>query len=98
MTPAQYRDALARLGLTQGAAARLLGVEDRTSRRWARQGTRGAAVILLRLLLTGRITPADINYARRIWLSAATATPVAQSIAMTPESAAARISVTPIFI
>src|SRR5215510_7829494 len=33
-----------------------------------------------------------------IWLSAATATPVAQSIAMTPESAAARISVTPIFI
>ena len=36
MTPAQYRDALTRLGLTQAAAARLLGIDDRTSRRWAR--------------------------------------------------------------
>jgi hypothetical protein len=33
MTPAQYRDALARLDLTQVAAARLLGIDDRTSRR-----------------------------------------------------------------
>src|SRR5262249_47560756 len=33
-----------------------------------------------------------------IWLSAATATPVAQPIAVTPESAAAKSSVTPIFI
>lgn len=65
MTPAQYREALARLSLTQVAAARLLGVQDRTSRRWARQGVRGAAVILLRLLLAGRITPKDINYAQR---------------------------------
>src|SRR5262249_41992394 len=33
-----------------------------------------------------------------IWLSAATATPVAQPIAVTPESAAAKSSVTPSFI
>jgi hypothetical protein len=65
MTPPQYRDALARLSLSQLAAARLLGVGDRTSRRWARQGVNGTAVILLRLLLAGRITPNDINYARR---------------------------------
>jgi hypothetical protein len=41
MTPAQYRDALARLDLTQVAAARLLGIDDRTSRRWAQYGTHG---------------------------------------------------------
>jgi DNA-binding transcriptional regulator YiaG len=35
MTPAQYRAAIKRLGLSQRQAARLLGVNDRTSRRWA---------------------------------------------------------------
>jgi hypothetical protein len=49
MTAAQYRDALSRLGLTQMAAARLLGIDDRTSRRWAQYGTHGTSEILLRL-------------------------------------------------
>ena len=35
MTADQYRDAIARLNLTQGAAAKLLGVDPRTSRKWA---------------------------------------------------------------
>ena len=35
MTPAEYRDALAQLQWSQAAAARLLGVNARTSRRWA---------------------------------------------------------------
>lgn len=35
MTPDEYRNVLEKLGLTQSAAARLLGVDDRTSRRWA---------------------------------------------------------------
>lgn len=35
MTADEYRDAIERLGLSQVAAARLLGVDDRTSRRWA---------------------------------------------------------------
>jgi hypothetical protein len=48
MTPAQYRDALARLDLTQVAAARLLGINDRTSRRWAQYGAHGTSEILLR--------------------------------------------------
>jgi hypothetical protein len=65
MTPAQYRDALARLNLTQVGAARLLGIDDRTSRRWAQHGTHGPSEILLRLLLAGRLRPADIHYARR---------------------------------
>jgi DNA-binding transcriptional regulator YiaG len=35
VTPDEYREALERLGLTQGGGARLLGVDERTSRRWA---------------------------------------------------------------
>jgi len=35
MTADEYREAIARLDLSQVAAARLLGVDDRTSRRWA---------------------------------------------------------------
>lgn len=35
MTADEYRSTIARLGLSQVAAARLLGVDDRTSRRWA---------------------------------------------------------------
>ena len=35
MTPDEYREALEALDLTQAGAARLLGVDDRTSRRWA---------------------------------------------------------------
>lgn len=35
MTPDEYRTALEALGLTQTGGARLLGVDARTSRRWA---------------------------------------------------------------
>jgi DNA-binding transcriptional regulator YiaG len=35
VTADEYRNALAQLDLSQVAAARLLGVDDRTSRRWA---------------------------------------------------------------
>jgi len=35
MTSDEYREIIEKLGLTKGAAAQLLGVDDRTSRRWA---------------------------------------------------------------
>lgn len=35
MTPAVYRETIARLGLSQVQAASFLGVDERTSRRWA---------------------------------------------------------------
>ena len=35
MDSTAYRTAIARLGLSQGGAARLVGVDARTSRRWA---------------------------------------------------------------
>jgi DNA-binding transcriptional regulator YiaG len=57
MTPDQYRDAIEQLGLSQVAAAKLLGVDERTSRRWA-NGERDvpppAARFLRYLIATGK--------------------------------------------
>lgn len=64
MTPDQYRAILEKLGLTQLGAARLLDVNERTSRRWAEHGVTGMGAILLRLLVRGRITPDDIEQAK----------------------------------
>ena len=50
MTPAEYRATLARLGETQGGAARLLGVDTRTSQRYA-CGERAVPPPVERLLL-----------------------------------------------
>jgi DNA-binding transcriptional regulator YiaG len=58
MTPDQYRSAIEKLGLSQIAAARLLGVDARTSRRWA-SGERdipSPAVRFLRYLIATRRT------------------------------------------
>ena len=63
MTANQFRTALDRLKLSQLGAARLLGVDGRTARRWA-LGERAiptVAAILLRLLVAGKITPRDIE-------------------------------------
>ena len=61
MTANQYRLILSRLGLTQAGAARLLQIGERTARRWAQEGVEGTAVIVLRLLDTGKITTADVE-------------------------------------
>lgn len=61
MTANQYRAALARLELTQVGAARLLGVNEATSRRWARHGVTGTAEIVLRLLAIGKVSVGDIE-------------------------------------
>lgn len=58
MTPDEYRQAIERLGLSQIAAARLLGVDARTSRRWA-SGERDIpppAVRFLRYLIATKKT------------------------------------------
>lgn len=36
MSPEEYRDLIEQLGLTQNGAAKLLGVDERTARRWAK--------------------------------------------------------------
>ena len=63
MTANQYRAALRRLDLTQVGAARLFGADERTGRRWA-NGERGiptCVAIVLRLLIAGKITIADVE-------------------------------------
>lgn len=63
MTPNQYRDAIKRLGLSQRGAGAFLGVDERTSRRWAI----GEASIpesvgkLLRLMVRLKLTPEDVK-------------------------------------
>ena len=63
MTATQFRATLDRLDLTQVGAARLLGSDERTVRRWA-SGDRTipqAVVIMLRLLVAKKITIEDIE-------------------------------------
>ncbi len=67
MTPIQFRAALTRLDLSQVGAARLVGADERTARRWA-LGERAipeCVAILLRLLVAKKITIADIDGARK---------------------------------
>lgn len=59
MTLEEYRAAIAALGLSQVAAARLLGVDPRTSRKWA-TGERDIpepAARMLRLMIAAKISP-----------------------------------------
>ena len=58
MTADQYRTTIEKLGLSQIAAAKLLGVDERTSRRWA-SGERDIpppAVRFLRYLIATKKT------------------------------------------
>jgi DNA-binding transcriptional regulator YiaG len=57
MTPAEFRAALDRIGLTQAGAARLLGVDPRTARKWA-CGERDLPEPARRLLLACERDPA----------------------------------------
>ena len=53
MTPDEYRLAIAELGLTQVAAATMLGVDYRTSKNWSSGSTRipHAVEMLLRIMV-----------------------------------------------
>jgi hypothetical protein len=65
VTANQYRTALSRLGLSQVGAARLFGVNDVTSRRWAKDGVSGTVAILLRLMVAGKVSIEDVEKARK---------------------------------
>jgi hypothetical protein len=63
MTANQFRAAIARLDLSQVGAARLVGADPRTGRRWA-LGERpipDCVAILFKLLLAKKITIADVE-------------------------------------
>jgi transcriptional regulator with XRE-family HTH domain len=61
MTAEEYRAALTALGLTYAGAARLLGVDDRTSRRWANDERKVDPTVarFLRLLIAKGISADD---------------------------------------
>jgi hypothetical protein len=51
VSPTEYRDAIARLGLTQVEAGRVLGVSARTAQNYATRGPTGPAALAIRLLM-----------------------------------------------
>ena len=62
MTAKQFQAAIDHLGVSQLGAARMVGADGRTARRWA-LGERSVpepVAILFRLMLDGKITAADI--------------------------------------
>lgn len=63
MSPAQYRDAIARLGLTQVAAGEFLIGNPRTSRRWAsgESPVPQSVAMLLRLMIKLKLSPNDVR-------------------------------------
>lgn len=67
MTADQFRSALDRLGLSQVGAARLVGADPRTARRWAldERPVPECVVILLKLMLAGKITVDDVKMCNR---------------------------------
>lgn len=58
MTPAEFRDHLSRLGLSQLAAGRFLNYNGRTVRRWA-SGRESVPVVVQKLL--EKLEPEDVK-------------------------------------
>lgn len=63
MTPKQYADAIERLGLSQRAAGKFLGIDERTSRKWIAGDARipESAAKLLRLMVRLKLSPDDVK-------------------------------------
>jgi len=64
MNPAEYRDALSRLDLTQTKAARFFGVSEATARSWGAQHGEAppqAVAMMLRLMVKLRWPPDAID-------------------------------------
>lgn len=63
MTPSQYRAALERLGLTQDAAADLLGYSLTSANQWANGRSEVPKLVstVLRALVNGKLKPEDVK-------------------------------------
>jgi hypothetical protein len=63
MTGAEYEKAIARLDLSLVEAARFLGIDDTTSRRWVKNisPVPRAVAILLRLMIRYRLAPDHVQ-------------------------------------
>jgi len=67
MTPAQFRDAIAKVGLSQEAAGVWFGRSPRTGQRWASGDYEvpGYVARFLRFMVRAELTPDDIVNAGR---------------------------------
>lgn len=65
MKPTLYREAIARLGLTQTAAAALFDASERTGRNWASKGPPLAVALCLWMLIKRKISVGDIERWKR---------------------------------
>jgi DNA-binding transcriptional regulator YiaG len=69
VTPRQFKKAIETLGLTQNGAARFLGVDDRTVRRWVstdpddQRGIPNPVANFLNFLIAAKITPDEVEAA-----------------------------------
>lgn len=63
MTALQYRAAIEKLGLSQRGAGAFLGVDERTSRRWALGEAQvpESVALLLRLMIRLKLKPEDVK-------------------------------------
>lgn len=63
MTALQYRASIEKLGLSQRGAAAFLGVDERTSRRWALGEAQipESVSLLLKLMIRLKIKPEDVK-------------------------------------
>lgn len=63
MTPNQYRAAIEKLGLSQRGAGTFLGVDERTSRRWAGGEAEIPEAVgkLLRLMVRLGLSPDEVK-------------------------------------
>jgi DNA-binding transcriptional regulator YiaG len=63
VTALQYRTAIEKLGLSQRGAAAFLGVDERTSRRWALGEAQipQSVAMLLKLMIRLKLKPEDVT-------------------------------------
>ena len=63
MTPKQYAEAIERVGLSQRAAGKFLGVDERTSRKWVAGDNRvpESVAMLLRLMIRLKLKVEDVK-------------------------------------
>jgi hypothetical protein len=64
LSPAEYRNCLRRLWLSQRAAARFFGRDERTARKWAEDKSTGPppeVAMWLRYMLATKSTPEDVQ-------------------------------------
>jgi hypothetical protein len=61
VTSKQYREAIAKLGLSQEAAGKWLGVSGRTGQNYAAKGPPEAAAKLIRLMVKLGLDPEEVK-------------------------------------